>query len=113
MAIPPRTHAQLDQFSLRLHEEVAKLVCVDPDLLNRARANILRWKKQLGTSATRDLDVWSDILSQPLDDIVSALVARTETGNRLRQSSPFCGIISQARRMELFREVYGRESRKP
>ncbi len=106
-----RTHAQLDRFSLRLHEEVAKFVRANPVVLDRARANIARWKKQLGRSASRDLDLWSKLLSGPLEEILSVMVARTEEGNRLRQSSPFCGILSQARRMEIFREVYERESR--
>jgi len=106
-----RTHAQLDRFSLRLHEEVAKHVRVNPAMLDRARANIARWKKQLGGSAARDLDVWSAILTEPLENILSTMVARTEEGDRLRQSSPFCGIMSQARRMEIFREVYDYEPR--
>lgn len=106
-----RTHADVERFSLRLHEEVAQHIRANPALLDRARANITRWKRQLGQSASRDLDIWSSILTGPLEDILSMMVARTEKGDRLRQSSPFCGIISQARRMELFREVYGRESR--
>ncbi|MHB8254226.1 MAG: hypothetical protein ACYDEV_11125 [Acidiferrobacter sp.] len=108
-----RTHAQVDRFSLRLHEEVAKLTRANPAMLDRARANIVRWKKQLGVSAARDLDVWSAILAEPLETILATMVARTEEGDRLRQSSPFCGIVSQARRMEIFREVYPRESREP
>ncbi|MHB1952843.1 MAG: hypothetical protein ACYCOU_03760 [Sulfobacillus sp.] len=108
--VPTRTHAQLDRFSLRLHEEVARCVRTSPVMLDRARTNIARWKKQLGQSASHDLDIWSAFLTGPLDDILSVMVARTEEGNRLRQSSPFCGIISQARRMEIFREVYDRES---
>lgn len=79
-------------------------------MLDRAGANIVRWKRQPGGSAARDLDVWSPILAEPLEHIVPIMVARTEEGDRLRQSSPFCGIMSQARRMELFREVYDRES---
>lgn len=107
---PGRTHAQLDRFSLRLHEEVAEHIRANPALLDRARMNIIRWKKQLGGSASRDLDVWFEILTGPLGNILSVIVAPTEEGNRLRQSSPFCGIITQARRMEIFRELYDRES---
>ncbi|WP_298139196.1 hypothetical protein [Acidiferrobacter sp.] len=106
-----RTHAQADLFSLRLHEEIAWRIRANPVLLERAHANIARWKRQLGRSTSRDLDTWSEILSKPVEYILSVMVARTEEGDRLRQSSPFCGIISQARRMEIFREIYGRESR--
>ena len=110
---PVRTHAQIDHFNLRLHEEVAKCVRANPAMLDRARANIARWKQQPGWSGPRDLDVWSAILAGPLEGVLSAMVARTEEGDRLRQSSPFCGIITQARRMEIFREIYRRESWKP
>ncbi|MHB1635608.1 MULTISPECIES: hypothetical protein [Acidiferrobacter] len=82
----------------------------NPAMLDRARANIARWKQQPGWSGPRDLDVWSAILAGPLEGVLSAMVARTEEGDRLRQSSPFCGIITQARRMEIFREIYRRES---
>lgn len=110
MLVASRTHAQLDHFSLRLHEEVARQIRANPAMLDRARANIVRWQRQLGGSAARDLDVWSTILAGPLENILATMVARTEEGDRLRQSSPFCGIMSQARRMEIFREVYSRES---
>lgn len=105
--IPPRTHADVDRFNLRLHEEVAKELRAHPAKIAIARANIIRWKRQLGEGATRDLDTWLTILDRStLDDILFFLAARTDEAYRLRQSSPFCGIITQARRMEIFGEVY-------
>lgn len=102
-----RTHAGVDFFSLRLHEEVAKVL--DASGVAKARANIARWKHQYAArnAVTQpDWDVWLTILDRPLEDIVAMLVAETEEGDRLRQSSPFCGILSQAYRLEIFREVY-------
>lgn len=101
-----RTHADVDRFSLRLHEAVADCLRIHPERLNRARDHIARWKRQLGDGAPRDLDVWAQYLDGPFEQVLTLLVAPTEEATRLRQSSPFCGIITQAQRRAIFREVF-------
>lgn len=110
MPTRPRTHADVDHYSLRLHEAVAIRLRAHPEQRGRARDNITRWKRQLGTSAPRDLDVWGTYLDGPLETLLALLVAPTEEATRLRQSSPFCGIISQAERLAIFREEFPRET---
>ncbi|MHB1587325.1 MAG: hypothetical protein ACYCRH_10295 [Acidiferrobacteraceae bacterium] len=102
-----RTHADAERFSLRLHEEAAALIRANPGLVDRARDNIRRWKRQLGDQAPRDLDVWAKILAGPLEDTLSMMVAQNETGDRLRQNSPFAGIVPNQRRFALLRERRG------
>ncbi|MHB1951074.1 MAG: hypothetical protein ACYCQK_06315 [Acidiferrobacteraceae bacterium] len=101
---PGRTHADAERFSLRLHEEAAALIRANPGLIDKARDNIRRWKRQLGDQAPRDLDVWAKILTGPLEDTLAMMVARNETSDRLRQNSPFAGIVPNQRRFALLRE---------
>lgn len=102
--LSPPTHAQLDERSWRWHCEIADRIRENPALAEVARRNIARWKRQLGESAARDLDVWDHLLAGPLEPVLAILTARTEEATRLRQSTPFCGIISQERRQVLLRE---------
>jgi len=39
---------------------------------------------------------WQAILSRPLADICELLCAETDDGQRIRQSSPFAGVLSPA-----------------
>lgn len=103
----PRTHADSERFSLLLHEEAARLIRLNPALLDKAMGNVRRWKIQLGEGAPLDLDVWADILSGDTEAVLQVMVARNETSDRLRQSSPFAGIVPNRRRWELLKESHG------
>lgn len=37
---------------------------------------------------------WQELLAQPLDEICAVLTAETEKARRLRQNSPFAGILN-------------------
>lgn len=102
--LSPPTHAQLDERSWRWHCEIADRIRENPALVEVARGNIARWKHQLGESAARDLDVWDRLLAGSLEPVLAMLTAQTEEATRLRQSTPFCGILSQERRQVLLQE---------
>ena len=94
-------HLRLDERSFALHQLVARKVQASPALLDKARENIRRWQETNGT-CSRALAEWDQILCGPLDQVTAFLVERSEKAARLRQSSPFCGILTEAERRAIY-----------
>lgn len=71
---------------------VAEKLAAQPELLGLARANLVRWR----TSSTSPvLAEWDDLLNRtPLPQLLDLLRSPSETACRLRQSSPFAGVLS-------------------
>ena len=100
-----RSHEWIDQRSLALHREVAVLIQENPELLSRAKENLARWIKDQGVPVSRALLEWQTILNTAtFDDILGLLTRWDEEARRLRQSSPFCGILPEERRLAIFKE---------
>jgi hypothetical protein len=94
-------HARLDERSLALHQLVAKKLLADPILVERARANGRRWQKSHGRLSLA-LAEWEQILTGPGDEIARFLMERSETATRLRQSTPFTGILTEPERLAIY-----------
>ncbi len=94
-------HTRLDERSLALHQLVARKVLADPALLNKARANMRRWRDNNGAPSSA-LAEWEQILNNPVDQVARFLVERSEKAIRLRQSSPFTGILTEAERLAIY-----------
>ncbi len=94
-------HGRLDERSLALHQLVAEKVQADPALLDKARGNIRRWQEANGSLSPPQAE-WEQILSGPVDEITAFLVERSERATRLRQSSPFAGILTEDERRAIF-----------
>src|SRR5579884_2696771 len=67
-----------------------------PEWLEIARTNLERWSREnkAAPSLVRCYREWQAILARPVTEICDVLVAETETGQRLRQNSPFAGVLS-------------------
>ena len=94
-------HSRLDERSVALHRLVARKVLADPSLLNEARETVRRWQGMEGNSWLA-LSEWQDILNGPADQVARFLTERSERATRLRQSSPFCGILTEAERRAVY-----------
>lgn len=94
-------HSRLDERSLALHALVARKVQAAPALLDKARENMRRWQEASG-SPSLALVEWEQILSAPVDEVTALLVERSERATRLRQSSPFCGILTEDERRAIY-----------
>lgn len=93
-------HERLEDRSLALHKEIAKRLSENPQLIQVAKANLERWVARDG-----DLPVWREwreILNGPLTKVVSMLISDDEESKRLRQSSPFCGILAPRERWRIY-----------
>jgi hypothetical protein len=94
-----RSHKWVDRRSLALHEAVAAKLEGEPGLLDVARSNLRRWLQDRAEPA---LDEWRDLIARtPLDGIVTLLRSSTPTAARLRQSSPFAGILTPEERQAI------------
>jgi hypothetical protein len=94
-----RSHEWIDQRSLALHEAVAAKLEADAQLVEIARANLQRW---LSTSRNPALLEWRRLLDTlPQPELLSLLRSRGDDAARLRQSSPFAGLLTPRERQAI------------
>ena len=91
-------HSRLDERSLALHQLVAEKLKLNPSLVDIATSNIRKW----GTSDRPALKEWEDLLKKGVGYIVGFLQERSENAARLRQSSPFAGVLSEDERLGIY-----------
>jgi hypothetical protein len=89
-------HSEIDQVSLGLARRVADRLRLHPELIDFARSNLVRWSEQNASapSLLRSYAEWQQILSRPLEDICTMLYSESDNAQRLRQNSPFAGVLT-------------------
>jgi hypothetical protein len=96
-----RSHDWIDRRSLALHEAVAVKLEAEPALLEVARSNLRRWQNEHFEPALRE---WQDLLDRvSLEELLALLRSSSEEDARLRQSSPFAGILSPDERRTIMK----------
>lgn len=95
-------HQRLSRRSLDFHRLIADRVRKQPALLDIARANLAHWRCAAPTRAGY-LAEWENILAQGMQHALSVATEQSETADRLRQSTPFAGLISPRERWEFLR----------
>jgi hypothetical protein len=102
-------HSETDRVSLEIARRVAERLQAHPELLEVARGNLARWSQRNADSPSllRCYAEWEAILSRPLDDIRGLLCAETDESQRLRQNSPFAGVLSPAEVWEIKSRHHG------
>lgn len=99
-----KTHEDIDQRSLQLARAVVNKVEDDPeqDWVERARATCRRW---MSRESLPVLGEWMRILDGPWSRAREVLLDESQEGRRLRQSNPFCGVLSPQERWQVYRRV--------
>jgi hypothetical protein len=89
-------HEYQDRVSLELARRVASELSRRPELIQHARDNLARWSERNkdAPGLLRCYREWQDILERPLAEVVGILTAENDLSRRLRQNSPFTGILS-------------------
>ncbi len=89
-------HFTTDKISLELAREVADRMRKHPELIEVAHANLKRWSRLNATSGPllRCYAEWQEILTRPIEDVCDLLCSETDQAQRLRQNSPFAGILT-------------------
>ena len=97
-----RTHQQIDQRSLALARAIVAKIDGDPARtgLIKARSTCERWLRARPLPAIRE---WQEILKLSWEQIRAVLLDKSEAGQRLRQSDPFCGVLTPHERWEIYR----------
>lgn len=100
-----RSHEWIDQRSLAMGRAIAGKVRAQPALFQIAKDNLKRWIQQRQPDVPIVLQEWQEILMQWLvEKILDLLTSDDENARRLRQSSPFAGVLSQEERRSIFDE---------
>jgi hypothetical protein len=98
-------HKTIDKRSLELHKMVVQKMERHPDkVIHAALENISRWQK-IPDIPENLLLKWKNILiHKKCCEIKKLLLSRSDESQQLRQSTPFCGILSEKERMKIFRK---------
>ncbi|MBX3377726.1 MAG: hypothetical protein KF678_12070 [Phycisphaeraceae bacterium] len=100
-------HEYQDRVSLEMARRVALGLPSNPEWITLARENLARWK-QVNHDAPgllRAYSEWESILDRPVAEICGVLLQETDEGQRLRQNSPFAGVLSAAEVWDIKRRV--------
>jgi hypothetical protein len=106
-----RDHRLIDERSLAFDKVIAARLRENPDLVNKARSNLSKWILTADASLEPTLREWQKLVDGPMDLLLSTLENTDECATQLRQSSPFCGILTPEERTQILQEYQDRESR--
>jgi hypothetical protein len=97
------SHELIDDLSLELGLRTAARLRQQPQLLQLAHDNLARWSQQNADAPAllRCYAEWRELLDLPLEKICALLTSESEESQRLRQNSPFAGILSAREVWEL------------
>lgn len=97
-------HAHIDRANLALNRATADKIRAHPELVEIARANLRRWREQNGGELVPAHQEWELVLRfLNTQELAEFLVSDTPKANRLRQSSPMTGILSETERLAVLR----------
>ena len=96
------SHRVLDARSLALHCLIAQKIMADPSLIDIARRNLAAWRSKADGAEPRYLAEWQRILGRPWPQVAALITEQSENATRLRQSSPFAGVLSMVERRRIY-----------
>ena len=95
-------HRLAEARSLAMHCLIAQKIAADPRLLDVARRNLAAWAERYGGSVPRALDEWRAVLDRPWPEIAALITDPGESATRMRQSSPFAGVLTARERRRVY-----------
>jgi hypothetical protein len=96
------SHRLIEARSLAMHAVIAQKIERDPQLLTVPRRNLKRWLARWSDMPPSWLREWSALLQRSWPEIAAIITEPSETGARLRQSSPFAGVLTPVERMRIY-----------
>ena len=103
-------HRQIDERSLAFGHAIAVMLPGHPEHIARAQATLNRWLTTCSDDVRPALLEWQAILEGPMEGVIDLLTATDERAIRLRQSSPFAGILSNQERNAILRAFESHET---
>jgi hypothetical protein len=95
-------HRIIEARSLAMHCLIARKIDADRRLLDVARRNLAKWIARYADGVPPALSEWRGILARPWPEIAALITASGEAAVRLRQSSPFAGVLTSAERRRVY-----------
>ena len=95
-------HRILDARSLAMHCRIARKIDQNTELLDRARRNLRRWGEAASGPLPEYIKEWLEILDQPWPEIAVFITSFSDDAVRLRQSSPFAGVLTPTERKQIY-----------
>lgn len=99
-----KTHQNLDRRSLALHRVIAEKIRQDPSLLEIPKTTLQRWRGMVCANSIPYIDEWQRLIDADMDECLRVATENYEYAAALRQSSPFCGILTSLERRRFLRE---------
>jgi hypothetical protein len=96
------SHRLLEARSLAMHTVIAQKIERNPRLLEVPRDNLKRWRARWEDEPPAWHGEWCAIMGRPWTEIAALITEPSEEAARLRQSSPFAGILSAAERRRIY-----------
>lgn len=95
-------HRIIEARSLAMHCLAAQKIENNPALLDQVRRTLEIWRSRYGDDTPRALDEWQAILRGPWPGIAAFITDQGERAMRLRQSTPFAGVLSTRERERVY-----------
>ena len=98
-------HRILEARSLAMHCLMAQKIERDSALLDRVRQTLETWRARYtneGDPVPRALAEWQRSLGEPWPVIAALMTDAGERGTRLRQSTPFAGVLTPEERERVY-----------
>ena len=105
-----RTHEEIDERSLALHQLIAEKIRHEPALLAKVETTLARWRSTVCSAPQPYLAEWSQLVSSGVGASLKMATEDTEHARALRQCSPFTGILSNQERFTFLKTWRGRNA---
>jgi hypothetical protein len=100
-------HQTIDRANEAADHFIARRLRRDPRLFQTARRNLQRWMAKEGKEISACFLEWADILnSLTRAEVADFLASDTPKARRLRQSSPFMGLLTRREADYIDRKFY-------
>gem|GEM_PF-564615 len=103
------SHTAIDARSLAMDRLIAQRLRETPAVLDKARSVLAKWMTSCDASVRPVFEEWRAILDGPISGVFAVLEGVDERSTRLRQSSPFCGILTPAERTAILMSHWRRQ----
>ena len=96
----------MDACTLEMSRIIARKIQRKPELMRIARENLQHWKK-VRRPCPQAVKEWEIILkTNDREQVLEILTQDNDEGQRLRQSDPFVGILTEAERLRILRAFF-------
>ncbi len=93
---------QIDAFLLAAHELAGERLQAEPARVDQVKQQLEAWQSKVGANRSQILwNEWRDLLSQPIEQLVRSITAKTDHAEHLRSVSPMGVLITPVERHQL------------